>query len=165
MAKAKQAIPVGHHTVTPVLTLDDAAQAIKWYQKAFGAKEIGRSTAPDGKILHAEIEIGDSRIMLNDPIMGSKSPKSLSGSPASLFIYVEDCDAFFERALSAGAHVYGGTIGRMSDQFWGDRMGTLTDPYGYQWSIATRKEDLSQQEAQRRQEEWLKDYAPQPTVS
>ena len=165
MAKAKQAIPAGHHTVTPVLTLDDAAQAIKWYQKAFGAKEIGRSTAPDGKILHAEIEIGDSRIMLNDPIMGSKSPKSLSGSPASLWIYVEDCDAFFERALSAGAHVLRRHVGGMTDQFWGDRMGTLTDPYGYKWSIATRKEDLSQQEAQRRQEEWLRDYAPQPTVS
>ena len=103
--------------------------------------------------------------MLNDPIMGTKSPKSLSGSPASLFVYVEDCDAFFERALSAGAHVYGGTVGWMSDQFWGDRMGTLTDPYGYQWSIATRKEDLSQQETRRRQEEWLKDYVPQPTVS
>ena len=124
MAKAKQAIPAGHHTVTPVLTLDDAAQAIKWYQKAFGAKEIGRSTAPDGKILHAEIEIGDSRVMLNDPIMGSKSPKSLSGSPASLWIYVEDCDGFFERALSAGAHVYGGTR-------WQDVGSVLGRPNGH----------------------------------
>jgi PhnB protein len=165
MTQAKQAIPAGHHTVTPVLTLDDAAKAIKWYEKAFGAKEIARSTAPDGQVLHAEIEIGNSRVMLNDPIMGTKSPRSLGGSPASLWIYVEDCDALFERALSAGAHVFGGTMGAMTDQFWGDRMGTLADPYGYKWSIATRKEDLSKQELERRQNEFLRDYAPQQAFS
>ena len=162
MAKAKRAIPAGHHTVTPVLTLDNTAQAISWYEQAFGATEVGRSTAPDGKVLHAEIQIGDSRIMLSDPIMGAKAPKAPAGSPAQLWIYVEDCDALFERALAAGAHVFGGTMGEMTDQFWGDRSGTLVDPYGHKWSIATRKEDLSRQEMERRQEQWLRDYTPQP---
>ena len=126
MTKATQAIPTGHHTVTPVLTLDNAAKAIRWYGDAFGAKEVGRSATPDGKILHAEIQIGDSRIMLNDAIMGAKSPKALGGSPAQLWIYVEDCDALFERALAAGAHVFGGATGELTDQFWGDRSGYLS---------------------------------------
>jgi len=157
MTRAKNAIPEGHHTVTPVLTLDNAAQAIDWYTKALGAEEIARSTGRDGKILHAEIRIGDSRIMLNDPLMGSKGPQGFGGSPASLWIYVEDCDALFTRALSAGARVAGGSMGQMADQFWGDRSGTLTDPHGYTWTIATRKEDLSRQELERRQADWLKE--------
>jgi PhnB protein len=157
MTRAKNAIPEGHHTVTPVLTLDNAAQAIDWYTKALGAEEIARSTGPDGKILHAEIRIGDSRIMLNDPLMGSKGPQGFGGSPASLWIYVEDCDALFKRAVSAGARVAGGSMGQMADQFWGDRSGTLTDPHGYTWTIATRKEDLSRQELERRQADWLKE--------
>jgi PhnB protein len=163
MAKAKQAIPAGHHTVTPVLTLDNTAKAIRWYQEAFGATEAGRSATPDGKILHAEIQIGDSRIMLNDAVMGAKSPKALGGSPAQLWIYVDDCDTLFERALAAGAHVFSGTMGEMSDQFWGDRSGTLVDPFGYKWSIATRKEDLSAKEMERRQTEFMKDFAAQAT--
>ena len=161
MAKATQAIPTGHHTVTPVLTLDNAAKAIRLYGDAFGAKEVGRSATPDGKILHAEIQIGDSRIMLNDAVMGAKSPKALGGSPAQLWIYVEDCDTLFKRALAAGAHVFGGAMGEMTDQFWGDRSGTVVDPFGFKWSIATRKEDLSPTELERRQSEFMKEMAAQ----
>src|SRR6188474_531796 len=90
MSKAKNAIPEGFHTVTPVLTLDNAAQAIDWYKKALGAEEISRFSGPDGKIMHAELKIGTSRIMLNDPVMGNKGPKELGGSPASFWIYVDD---------------------------------------------------------------------------
>jgi len=162
MAQAKQAIPAGYHTVTPVLTLDNAAKAIRWYADAFGAKERSRAVTPDGQILHAEIQIGDSRIMLSDPIMGTKSPTALGGSPAQLWVYVDDCDALFERALAAGAHVFGGTMGEMTDQFWGDRSGTIVDPFGFKWSIATRKEDLSPKEMERRQNEFMKDMAAQP---
>jgi PhnB protein len=103
--------------------------------------------------------------MLNDPMMGGKGPKALGGSPASLWIYVEDCDALFKRAVAAGAQVVAGGMGQMQDQFWGDRAGTVTDPQGYTWTIATRKEDLSPQEMKQRQAEWMKKFAPQPTHS
>ena len=112
MAKAKSAVPEGHHTVTPQLTLDNAAQAIDWYKKALGAEEVSRAVGPDGKILHAEMRIGDSRIMLNDAMMGGKGPKALGGSPASLWIYVEDCDALFNRAVAAGAQAPAGPWAR-----------------------------------------------------
>jgi PhnB protein len=161
MAKAKKAVPEGHHTVTPQLTLDHAAQAIDWYKKALGAEEVARAVGPDGKILHAEVRIGDSRIMLND-VMGSKGPKAFGGSPASLWIYVEDADALFDRAVAAGAKVDRGPMGRMADQFWGDRCGTFTDPEGYRWTIATRKEDLTREEMQKRQQEWMKEFASPP---
>lgn len=163
MVKAKHAIPDGYHTVTPVLTLDNAAQGIDWYKKALGAEEMSRSTGPDGKIMHADLRIGDSRIMLHDAMMGAKGPKTMGGSPASIWLYVEDCDALFKRALSAGAQPGSGPMGKMSDQFWGDRCGMFTDPYGYQWTIATRKEDLSRQELEQRQAAWLKEMAAQPT--
>ena len=163
MAKAKKAVPEGFHTVTPQLTLDNAAQAIDWYKKGLGAEETGRATGPDGKIMHAELRIGDSRIMVNDAIMGGKGPKAIGGSPVSLWLYVEDCDALFNRALAAGAHVYGGAMGAMTDQFWGDRSGSLTDPHGYTWTIATRKEDVPREEMEQRQVEWMKKFAPQPT--
>jgi PhnB protein len=165
MAKAKNAVPEGHHTVTPQLTLDNAVQAIEWYKKALGAEEVARAAGPDGKILHAEVRIGDSRIMLNDAMGGSKGPQALGGSPASLWVYVEDCDALFNRAVAAGARILGGPMGAMADQFWGDRCGTFIDPQGYNWTIATHKEDLSQQEMERRQAEWMKRVAPQPTHS
>jgi PhnB protein len=165
MAKAKKPVPEGFHTVTPQLTLDNAAQAIDWYKKALGAEELSRAEGPDGKIMHAEIRVGDSRIMLNDPMMGGKGPKALGGSPASLWIYVEDCDALFNRAVAAGAQVVPGGMGQIQDQFWGDRSGTVTDPQGYTWTIATRKEDLSPQEMKQRQAEWMKKFAPQPTHS
>jgi len=165
MSKAKSAVPQGFHTVTPQLTLDNAAQAIDWYKKALGAEELSRATGPDGKIMHAEVRIGDSRIMVNDPMMGGKGPKALGGSPASLWIYVEDCDALFNRAVAAGAQVVGGPMGAMADQFWGDRCGTFTDPQGYHWTIATHKEDLTPQELEQRQTEWMKQFAQQPAHS
>jgi PhnB protein len=165
MAKAKSAIPTGHHTITPQLTLDNAAQAIDWYKKALGAEETARAVGPDGKIMHAEVRIGDSLIMLNDEMGGGKSPKKFGGSPASLWVYVENCDVLFNRAVAAGAKVANGPMGQMADQFWGDRCGTLTDPQGYSWTIATHKEDLTPQEMQQRQAEWMKNFAPQPTHS
>src|SRR5450755_901699 len=105
MAKAKHAIPEGYRTVTPALVLDDASAAIEWYKKALGAEEVTRSVGPDGKIMHAEIRVGDSRVMVNDAVMGMKSAKTLGGSPMSLWLYVEDCDALFARAVAAGAQV------------------------------------------------------------
>jgi PhnB protein len=163
MAKAKKAVPQGYQTVTPALTLDNAAQAIEWYKKALGAEEVSRATGPGGQIMHAEIRIGNSLIMLNDAMMGNQGPRALGGSPASLWLYVDDCDALFNRALAAGAQVYGGGMGQMQDQFWGDRAGTVTDPHGYSWTMATRKEDLTPQELQQRQAEWMKQFANQPT--
>src|SRR3977135_3521942 len=107
-SRAKSAVPEGFHSVTPQLTLDNAAQAIDWYKRALGAEEVSRAEGPDGKIMHAEIRIGDSRIMLNDEMGGAKSAKAAGGSPASLWLYVEDCDALFNRAVGAGAKVQPG---------------------------------------------------------
>jgi PhnB protein len=159
VTKAKSPIPEGLYTITPQLTLDSAAEAIDWYKKALGAEETSRATGPDGKILHAELRIGNSRIMVNDAMMGGKGPKALGGSPASLWIYVEDCDALFKRAIGAGGRVASGGMGEMQDQFWGDRSGSLIDPSGYTWTIATRKEDLTPQEMKQRQDEWMKKFA------
>jgi PhnB protein len=159
MAKARSPIPEGFQTVTPHLIFDDAAQAIEWYKQAIGAEEKSRALGPDGKIMHAELQIGTSRIMLNDTRGGAKSAKSLGGTPVGFWIYVQDCDALFNRAVAAGAHVAAGPMGQLTDQFWGDRSGTLTDPYGYQWTIATRKEDLSQEELDRRAQEFFKRFA------
>src|SRR5207253_994829 len=128
MAKAKNAIPQGLHTITPQLILDNAAASIDWYKKALGAEEVSRANGPDGKIIHAELRIGNSVFYANDAMMGAKGPKSLGGSPASFWIYVEDCDALFNRAIAAGATVSPGGMGQMQDQFWGDRSGTLVDP-------------------------------------
>jgi PhnB protein len=161
MAKATRAVPEGYHTVTPQLTLDNAAQAIEWYKKALGAEELARAVGPDGKIMHAEVRIGDSRIMMNDAMMGGKGAKAMGGSPASLWVYVEDCDALFNRAVAAGAQVPPGPMGALADQFWGDRCGSFTDPQGYRWTIATHKEDLTPQEMERRQAEWMKQFTPQ----
>jgi uncharacterized glyoxalase superfamily protein PhnB len=158
MAQAARPVPEGYHTITPQLTLDDAARAIDWYKKALGAEEVGRSTGPDGKVMHADLRIGDSHIMVNDAIMGGKGPKAIGGSPASLWIYVADCDSLFNRAVSAGAQV----AFPMVDQFWGDRSGSITDPAGYRWTIATHKEDLTPEEMQQRQAEFFKQMQ-QPT--
>ena len=162
MAKAKSPIPQGFHSVTPQLTLDNAAQAIDWYKKALGAEEVGRAIGPDGKIAHAELQIGNSRIMVNDAMMGGKGPKAMGGSPMSLWIYVDDADSLFNRAVTAGAQLSEGPMGRMSDQFWGDRCGSFTDPAGYRWTIATRKEDLTPEEMKQRQDEFFKQFAQQP---
>lgn len=157
MTKAKRAVPEGYYTVTPQLTLDNAVKAIDWYKKALGAEEVSRAVGPDGKILHAELRIGNSRIMVNDAMMGAKGPLALAGSPASLWVYVEDCDSLFNRAVSAGAQVLPG-MGVMADQFWGDRCGSFTDPHGYRWTIATHKEDLTPAEMKTRQDEWMKQF-------
>ena len=160
MAKAKSPIPEGFHTVTPHLTFDEGAQAIDWYKQALGAEEKSRALGPDGRVIHAELQIGSSRIMLNDGMGGGKSPERL-GSPISLWIYVEDCDAFFSRAVAAGAKVPPGPMSQLADQFWGDRSGTFTDPYGYQWTVATRKEDLSREELDRRARDFFSQFAAQ----
>jgi len=159
MTKSKSPVPKGHHTVTPQLTLDNAAQAIEWYKKALGAEETSRAVGTDGKIMHAEVRVGDSPIMLNDAMEGSKTPTVLGGSPASLWVYVDDCDSLFNRAVAAGARPASGPMGAMADQFWGDRCGTITDPHGYSWTIATHKEDLSREELHHRQDEWMKSFA------
>jgi PhnB protein len=159
MAKATRAIPEGFHTVTPQLTLDNAAQGIDWYKKALGADEVNRAVGPDGKVMHAELKIGNSRIMVNDAMMGAKTPKALGGSPASLWLYVEDCDSLFNRAIGAGAQVAHGGMGQLQDQFWGDRSGSFIDPQGYQWTVATHKEDLTPDEMKQRQEAFMKQFA------
>ena len=145
---AIQPIPAGYHSVTPYMIVDGAADAIEFYEQAFGASELMRIPGANGKVMHAEIEIGDSPVMLSDefPDLGAKGPKALGGSPTSLMIYVEDVDAVFRRALEAGAT----EIRPVQDQFYGDRSGTLTDPFGHQWTLATHVEDVSGEELQRR---------------
>jgi len=158
MAKAARPVPEGLRTITPQLALDNAAETIEWYKRAFGAEEINRGLGPDGKIMHAELEIGDSRFMVNDVIMG-KGPRELGGSPASLWLYVDDADALFNRAVKAGAKVQM----PLDNQFWGDRGGAVADPSGYTWWIATRKEDLTHAEIQQRAAEFFKQMAQAPS--
>jgi len=148
---ATKPIPEGYHTVTPYLAVDDAAEAIEYYKKAFGAKERSRMEAPDGSIGHAELEIGDSLVMLSDPFpqATTRTPKELGGTTATVFLYVDDVDAVVKRAVDAGASV---TM-EVADQFWGDRFGAITDPFGHSWSIATHVEDVPPDEMARRAEE------------
>jgi PhnB protein len=149
MAKATSAVPKGLHTITPQLTLDNASATLDWYKKAFGATEIYRSLGPDGKVMHAEIHIGDSAFFANDVMMDhDKGPKARGGSPAGFWIYVDNCDALFKRAVDAGAKV----AQPLEDQFWGDRAGLITDPAGYHWWIATHTEDLAPDEIKKRAE-------------
>ena len=155
MAAAQRPVPEGYHTVTPVLTFDDCQAALEWYAKALGAVDINTSLGPDGKVMHAEFRIGDSRLMAHDAVMGGKGPKAFGGSPAALWVYVADCDALFNRAIAADAT----TIRPVEDQFWGDRCGTFKDPHGYAWTITTRKEDLSRQEIDARAAEFFKRFA------
>ena len=145
---AVKPIPDGYATVTPHLYVRDAARAIDFYSKAFGAIELYRLANPDGRIGHAEILIGTSRIMLADefPEMNVKGPQSLEGTSVSFLIYVEDVDAQFDRAIAAGATV----LRPLKDQFYGDRSGTLADPFGHSWTIATHIEDVSPEEMQAR---------------
>lgn len=152
MTKVK-AIPEGYHSVTLYICVRGAKDAIAYYQKAFGAKEI--KSMPDektGKICHAELKIGDSMLMLADefPEMNFLSPQSLGGSPTMICLYVEDCDAVFKKAVDAGAQV----VRPLTDQFYGDRSGTITDPFGHVWTIATHKEDLSDEEIHARAEKF-----------
>ncbi len=137
-------VPDGYHTLTPFLTVRDAAAAIEFYKQAFGAQERGIMRGPDGKVMHAEIKIGDSVIMLSDefPEFGALSPQAIGGSPMGLHIYIDGVDAAFDRAVKAGAQVEMPVM----DQFWGDRYGRLKDPFGHKWSIATHTKDLSMDE-------------------
>lgn len=146
MAAKTQATPPGYHSVTPYLVVRDGARAIDFYKQAFGATEISRMGTPDGKIAHAELKIGDSMIMLSDEMMGYKSPQSLGGSPVSIFLYVEDVDSVFNKAVQAGAK----TDMAPADMFWGDRYGKLTDPFGHSWGIATHIEDVTPAEMEKR---------------
>ena len=141
-------IPEGYHTVTPYLTVNDAASAIEFYKKAFGATELMRLADPSGKIGHAEIRIGDSPIMLAEefPEYGNRSPQSLGGSPVVIHLYVEDVDAVASQAIAVGAKV----LIPVGDQFYGDRSGRFTDPFGHVWIISTHKEDVSPEEMQKR---------------
>jgi PhnB protein len=149
-------IPKGYNTLTPYINVKDARKAIEFYKNAFGAKEIERFSMPDGSIGHAVIEIGDSRIMIADENIewGNKSPQTLGGTPVCLCLYVKDVDTVFNSALKAGAKVTGDMV--VKDQFYGDRSGTLTDPFGHQWSILTHIEDVSPEETQRRLNEMFK---------
>jgi PhnB protein len=149
-------IPDGYHTATPYLIVDGAAKAIDFYRKAFGATELMRLAAPNGKVGHAEIKIGDSPIMLADefPEMGAKSPQAFGGSPVSIALYVKDVDAMFNQAVAAGGQVKRPVM----DQFYGDRSGTLVDPFGHTWTIATHKEDMSVDEMKRRFAEAMKQH-------
>lgn len=150
MTTKAQAIPKGFSSLTSYLNINGAVEAIEFYKKAFGATEIGRITLPDGTIGHAELEIGDSKIMLaeENAQWGNLSPQTIGGSPVSLCLYVGDVDAVFARALQEGATVTGGM--EVKDQFHGDRMGSLTDPFGHKWSIMTHIEDVSYEELQKR---------------
>ena len=147
MSRARP-IPEGYEHATPYLSVRDAAGAIEFYRKAFGATELMRLAQPDGRIGHAEIKIGAAPIMLADefPEMGFRGPQSLGGSPVRIHLYVEDVDAVASRAVAAGAKL----LRPVQDQFYGDRSGTLADPFGHIWIIATRKEDVSAEEMQKR---------------
>jgi PhnB protein len=146
--KASQAIPRAFHTVTPSLIVRGGAQAIDFYKKALGAEELMRMAGPGGKITHAELKIGDSIIFLTDevPEMGTKSPQTLGGTSSSLYLYVEDVDTAFQRAIDAG----GKTSMPVADMFWGDRFGSFVDPFGHTWGLSTHVEDLSEQEIEER---------------
>jgi PhnB protein len=148
MSTKPKAIPDGYHNVTPYLIVNDAAAAIEFYKKAFGATELMRMPKPNGKIGHAEIRIGDSPIMLADeaPEMGARSPRTFGGSPVSIFLYVDDVDTTFARAVDGGAKVQR----PLADQFYGDRTGGVEDPFGHVWYIATHVEDVSPEEMKKR---------------
>jgi PhnB protein len=153
MAKVSP-IPKGYHSMTPTLTVRNVAQAIDFYKKAFGAKEITRMEGPDGKsVMHSELKIGDSHFMLGEemPQMNHMSPQSLNGTPVALYLYVKDADKAFDQAVKAGATI----VNPMNDAFWGDRNGQIKDPFGHDWGIATRKRNLSQKEMKKAAEEWF----------
>lgn len=148
-------IPEGYHTITPALTCRDAARAIDFYKKVFDARELNRAPDPSGRIMHAELQIGDSRVMLNDEFPGMAVAPSPSGPHSSaLHIYTEDVDSLYNRALKEGCRV----DMPLANMFWGDRYGKFTDPFGHQWSVATHVEDVAPAEMQRRMEEEIKKW-------
>ena len=150
MATKAQAIPKGLHTVTPSLVVAGAAKAIDFYKKALGAEELMRFPGPDGKIMHAEIRVGDSVIMLGDemPDHGAKGPKAHGGTSVSFFVYGENVDAAWKRAVDAGAK----PVMPLADQFWGDRTGCLEDPFGHRWWLAQHIQDLTPEELRKNSE-------------
>ncbi|MDE3137077.1 MAG: VOC family protein [Acidobacteriota bacterium] len=150
-------VPEGHHTITPHLVIRDAAKAIDFYKKAFGAREINRMAMPNGKIMHAELQIGDSMLYLADefPEAGSRAPQSLGGTPVVLNVYIEDVDNLWEKAVAAGATVKM----PLDDQFWGDRYGQLVDPFGHAWGLATHMEDVAPDEMESRAREAMEKFA------
>ena len=152
-------IPEGYHTLTPFLTVRDAVRAIEFYKEAFGAKERGVMKGPDGKVMHAELMIGDSIIMLSDewPEFGALSPLSSGGAGMGLHIYVDGVDAAFDRAVKAGAQIEM----PVTDQFWGDRYGKLKDPFGHKWSIATHTKDMSSDEMKRSMDDAMAQMKPE----
>lgn len=157
MTAQVKAIPDGYRSVTPYLVVDNASQAIDFYKRAFNATELVRMNGPGGKVIHAEIRIGDSVVMLGDemPNMYNKSPKTVGATTAGVMIYVEDADALFAQAVAAGASV----SMPLADMFWGDRYGQVKDPFGHSWSLATHKEDLSPAEIKKRQDEFFAQMA------
>lgn len=146
-------IPDGFHSITPSLVIDNANEAIDFYKRAFGAAEIYRFPTPDGKILHAMIQIGDSFVMISDefPGMGLKSPNTIGGASITMHLYVEDADKIFQQAKDAGAVV---TMPIM-DAFWGDRYGIVADPFGHSWAIATHKIDMTPEGMRKAGEEYF----------
>jgi PhnB protein len=155
---ATKPIPEGYRTATPYLIVKGAADAIEFYKRAFGATEMLRMADPQGRVGHAEIKIGDSVIMLADehPAMGYRGPRALGGSSVSILLYLEDVDSVFERAVKAGAKA----LRPVANQFYGDRSGTLEDPFGHVWTIATHVEDVPPAELQRRAEAAMKSAPP-----
>jgi PhnB protein len=148
MQNKVKAVPDGYHTATPYLTIRGAATAIEFYTRAFGAKELFRMPGPDGKIMHAEITIGNSRIMLADEFSAneSQSPQTLKGTTSAIFLYLEDVDAAFKQAVKAGAK----STMPLQDMFWGDRFGKVTDPFGHKWLLASHIEDVSPEQMEER---------------
>lgn len=146
-------IPAGYHAVTPALVVRGASRALDWYKKVFGAEELYRMEGPGGTILHAELKIGDSIVMLGDelPEMNNRSPKTLGGAGVSLMLYTKDCDAVFHRALQNGAE----SIMQLQNMFWGDRYGKLVDPFGHSWGVATHIENVSPEEMKKRQAAYM----------
>lgn len=151
MSKSVRAIPEGYHNVTPYLTCKNSAQAIDFYKSAFGATEIMRMTTPDGKVSHAELKIGDSHIFLADEFPGmSTAPTPGVKNACGIFLYLENVDAAFNRAVAGGANVEM----PLENQFWGDRYGKITDPFGHSWGLAQHVEDVTPEEMKRRAQEW-----------
>jgi PhnB protein len=153
---AVRPIPEGYHTLTPSLTCKNAASAIDFYSRAFGAKELSRMAGPGGSVAHAELQIGDSRFFISDEFPGMSAAPVSSALPSTyMFLYVENVDKSFEQAVSAGAKAEM----PVTDMFWGDRYGKVTDPFGHHWGIATHKEDVSPEEMERRGAEWMANMA------
>jgi PhnB protein len=157
MAKKVKTVPEGYNSVTPYMTIKNAAKAIEYYKKIFGAVEVMRISQPDGRVGHAELKIGDSKIMICDefPNMGARGPEAVGGTPVSIHLYIADVDDVVKRAVAAGAKA----TQPMQDKFYGDRAGGIIDPFGHSWYIATHTEDMSMEEMQLRAEEFTKKQA------